>query len=159
MRVVLQRVREASVAVDGRVVGRVGRGLLLLVAFTEGDGEESLEWMARKLIGIRVFEDDDGRMNRSVEEIDGGVLVVSQFTLYGDARKGRRPSFTRAAAPAIAVPLYERFLELLEVYLPGAVQSGDFGAMMEISLVNEGPVTLVIDRDATPEPRPEAVDS
>ena len=113
MRVVLQRVSRARVTIQGRVSGEIGPGLLLLVGFTAGDGEEALRWMAEKVVGLRVFADEEGKMNRSVEEAGGGVLVVSQFTLYGDARKGRRPSFIDAARPEVAIPLYERFVELL----------------------------------------------
>jgi D-aminoacyl-tRNA deacylase len=131
--------------VGGRVTGEIGRGLLLLVGFTEGDGEEALRWMAEKVVGLRVFGDHEGKMNRSVEEAGGGILVVSQFTLYGDARKGRRPSFVDAARPEVAIPLYERFVVLLRATgLP--VGTGEFGAMMEVELVNDGPVTLVLER-------------
>ena len=145
MRIVLQRVSRASVAVGDRVTGRVDAGLLLLVGFTAADGEEEVVWMAEKVAGLRVFADDEGRMNRSVEEIGGGLLVVSQFTLYGDARKGRRPSFIEAAPPELATPLYERFITLLrERGL--AVETGEFGAMMDVELVNDGPVTLILER-------------
>lgn len=145
MRVVLQRVTRAEVRVDGAVVGSVGRGHLLLVGFTAGDDEAALEWMAEKVVGLRVFPDEEGRMNRSLDEVGGGLLVVSQFTLYGDTRKGRRPSFVDAAGPDVAVPLYERFVELLRGRVPH-VQTGVFGAMMEVDLVNDGPVTLVLER-------------
>ncbi|MEX1257492.1 MAG: D-aminoacyl-tRNA deacylase [Gemmatimonadota bacterium] len=148
MRVVLQRVTEASVSVDGKVVGSTGRGLLLLVGFLSGDGEEELAWMARKILELRIFPDDEGKMNRSLAENGGGILVVSQFTLYGDARKGRRPSFVRAAPPEIAIPLYRRFVALLRESAPGTVSEGEFGAMMEVSLVNDGPVTLVLEKEA-----------
>lgn len=145
MRVVLQRVRRASVSVEGEVVGEVGRGLLLLVGFTEGDTDAALQWMAEKVVALRIFPDEEGKMNRSLDEVGGGLLVVSQFTLYGDARKGRRPSFVDAARPEVAVPLYERFLERLrESGLP--VASGAFGAMMQVELVNDGPVTLILER-------------
>ena len=146
MRVVLQRVSEASVSVDGRVVAEIGPGLLLLVGFTEGDGETELGWMADKVTHLRVFPDESGKMNVSLEESGGSVLVVSQFTLYGDSRKGRRPSFIRAAPPPMAIPLYERFVALLEARIPGRVQEGEFGAMMHVSLVNDGPVTLVLEK-------------
>lgn len=145
MRVVLQRVSRARVTVEGRTTGEIGRGLLLLAGFTEGDGEEALAWMADKVFGLRIFSDDEGKMNRSLEEADGALLVVSQFTLYGDARKGRRPSFVDAARPETAIPLYERFLELLRA-TGRPVQTGEFGAMMEVELVNDGPVTLVLER-------------
>lgn len=146
MRVVLQRVTRASVAVDGSVVGRIGHGLLLLVGFTGDDGAQALEWMANKVLGLRVFNDAQGRMNLSLGEVSGDVLVVSQFTLYGDTRKGRRPSFIRAAGPDVAVPLYEGFVALLRERAPGKVETGVFGAMMDVELVNDGPVTLVLER-------------
>jgi D-tyrosyl-tRNA(Tyr) deacylase len=133
------------VTVEGRVTGEIGRGLLLLAGFTEGDGEEALAWMADKVAGLRIFPDAEGKMNLSVAEADGALLVVSQFTLYGDARKGRRPSFVEAARPEVAIPLYERFLELLRA-TGRPVQTGEFGAMMEVELVNDGPVTLVLER-------------
>ena len=142
----MQRVSEARVAIDGRVVGEIGIGHLLLVGFTEGDSPAATEWMAEKVLGLRVFNDADGKMNRDLEQVGGSLLVVSQFTLYGDTRKGRRPSFVHAAPPEIAIPLYERFLEVLEARVPGRVAKGEFGAMMEVSLVNDGPVTLVLER-------------
>jgi len=145
MRLVLQRVSSAAVRIDDAVAGEIGHGLLLLVGFREGDGEEELTWMAKKVLGLRIFVDEEGKMNRSVEEVGGGLLVVSQFTLYGDARKGRRPSFVEAAQPDIAIPLYERFVEML-AESGVRVATGEFGAMMEVSLVNEGPVTLILER-------------
>jgi D-aminoacyl-tRNA deacylase len=145
MRIVLQRVSRASVTVSGRVTGRIGAGLLLLAGFTEGDDEERLAWMTEKVCGLRVFADDEGKMNRSVEESGGALLVVSQFTLYGDARKGRRPSFVDAARPEVAIPLYERFVALLRAR-GVTVETGEFGAMMEVELVNDGPVTLILER-------------
>jgi D-tyrosyl-tRNA(Tyr) deacylase len=145
MRIVLQRVSRASVTVNGRVTGEIGAGLLLLVGFTEGDGEAEVGWMAEKVVGLRVFPDEEGKMNRSVEEAGGAVLIVSQFTLYGDARKGRRPSFIEAARPETAVPLYERFVERVRA-TGRPVATGEFGAMMEVELVNDGPVTLVLER-------------
>lgn len=145
MRIVLQRVSRAKVTVDGRITGEIGRGLLLLAGFTEGDGEEALAWMAKKVVQLRVFPDDEGKMNRSVEETEGALLVVSQFTLYGDARKGNRPSFIDAARPETAIPLYERFVEMLRA-TGRPVATGEFGAMMDVELVNDGPVTLILDR-------------
>ncbi len=145
MRVVLQRVSRAKVTIEGRVSGEIGRGLLLLVGFTDADTPDALAWMAEKVVGLRIFPDDEGKMNRSLDEAGGGVLVVSQFTLYGDARKGRRPSFIDAARPEVAIPLYERFVELLR----GTgldVATGEFGAMMDVELVNDGPVTLILER-------------
>ncbi|HEY8311649.1 MAG TPA: D-aminoacyl-tRNA deacylase [Gemmatimonadaceae bacterium] len=145
MRVVLQRVSRASVTVGGGVIGEIGAGLLLLVAFAHGDTAAETEWMADKVAGLRVFGDADGKMNRSVSEISGSVLVVSQFTLYGDSRKGRRPSFVDAARPEIAVPLYDAFITFLRA--SGIqVATGEFGADMKVELVNDGPVTLVLDR-------------
>ena len=146
MRVVLQRVAHASVTVDGSVVGRIDGGLLLLVGFTGGDRADALEWMANKVLGLRVFNDPQGKMNLSLQDVSGDVLVVSQFTLYGDTRKGRRPSFIRAAGPDVAVPLYEDFVALLREKAPGRVETGVFGAMMDVELVNDGPVTLVLER-------------
>jgi D-aminoacyl-tRNA deacylase len=145
MRIVLQRVSRAKVTVGGRVTGEIGPGLLLLAGFTGGDGDEALAWMAKKVVQLRIFPDDEGKMNRSVEEADGGILVVSQFTLYGDARKGNRPSFIDAARPEVAIPLYERFIALLrDTGRP--VATGEFGAMMDVELVNDGPVTLILER-------------
>jgi D-tyrosyl-tRNA(Tyr) deacylase len=145
VRVVLQRVSRASVSIDGRVVGQIGRGFLVLVGFTRSDGPAAIDWMADKIIGLRLFPDDDGKMNRSLGEAAGGLLVVSQFTLYGDARKGRRPSFVDAAPPEHAIPCYERFVEALRSR-GATVETGTFGAMMEVALVNDGPVTLVLER-------------
>ncbi len=145
MRVVLQRVARANVAVGGRVIGRIDHGLLLLAGFTSADAEDSLVWMADKVLGLRIFADEQGKMNRSVAGVDGGLLVFSQFTLYGDTRKGRRPSFVEAAPPEIAIPLYERFVALLRA--SGLrVETGEFGAMMDVELVNDGPVTLILER-------------
>jgi D-tyrosyl-tRNA(Tyr) deacylase len=145
MRIVLQRVSRARVTVAGRVTGEIGRGLLLLAGFTDADTEDALAWMAEKAVGLRIFPDDEGKMNRSVAEAGGALLVVSQFTLYGDARKGRRPSFVDAARPETAIPLYERFVELLR-RTGLEVATGEFGAMMDVELVNDGPVTLILER-------------
>lgn len=150
MRVVLQRVSSAEVRVGGRVVGSCDRGHMLLVGFTDGDEVADVEWMAEKVVGLRVFPDDDGRMNRSLIDVEGDLLVVSQFTLYGDTRKGKRPSFVRAAHPDVAVPLYERFVTELRTRCPGRVETGEFGAAMDVELVNDGPVTLVLERGGSP---------
>ena len=147
MRVVLQRVSRAQVTVAGRVTGRIGPGFLLLVGFRSGDGDEQLAWMADKVLGLRVFSDAEGKMNLGLTEVGGDLLVVSQFTLYGDARKGRRPSFVDAASPEVAVPLYERFVALLRERSPGRVETGEFRAHMELELVNDGPVTLLLERE------------
>lgn len=145
MRLLLQRVSRAEVRVDGRVTGAIGAGFLLLVGFTHTDAEAHLAWMADKIVGLRLFGDADGKMNLSLGDVDGAVLVVSQFTLYGDAQKGRRPSFIDAARPEQAIPLYERFVALLrERGL--RVETGEFGAMMDVELVNDGPVTLWLER-------------
>ena len=146
MKIVLQRVSRASVTVDGSTAGRIGPGLLLLVGFTAGDGPDTLQWMANKVLGLRVFSDPHGKMNLSLGDVAGDLLVVSQFTLYGDTRKGRRPSFIRAAGPEVAVPLYDAFVALLQGRAPGRVETGVFGAMMDVELVNDGPVTLVLER-------------
>jgi D-tyrosyl-tRNA(Tyr) deacylase len=145
MRVLLQRVSRAEVRVDGKVVGKVGLGFCLLVGFTHADGAEQVEWMADKVIGLRLFGDEEGKMNRSLEDVGGALLVVSQFTLYGDARKGRRPSFIDAARPEEAEALYEMFVERLRARGVRA-ETGEFGAMMEVDLVNDGPVTLWLER-------------
>lgn len=147
MRVVLQRVSRASVTIDGRVAGRIGRGYCLLAGFTHTDTPEQVVWMADKIAGLRVFPDAQEKMNLSLGEIEGAVLVVSQFTLYGDASKGRRPSFVDAARPETAIPLYEQFLADLRAR-GLEVASGEFGAMMQVELVNDGPVTLVLERSA-----------
>lgn len=145
MRVLLQRVSRAEVRVAGRLAGRIDRGFLLLVGFTSADTEEALTWMADKVAGLRLFADAGGKLNLALADVEGAVLVVSQFTLYGDARRGRRPSFVEAASPALAVPLYERFIGLLRA-CGLHVETGEFGAMMEVELVNDGPVTLWLER-------------
>ena len=145
MRVVLQRVSSAGVSVDGRAISKIGPGLLLLTGFTSTDTADAVDWMADKIATLRIFGDDAGKMNLSLGDVGGAVLVVSQFTLYGDAAKGRRPSFIDAAPPAIAVPLYERFVEAFRVR-GHPVATGEFGAMMSVELVNDGPVTLVLER-------------
>ena len=145
MRVLLQRVSRAEVRIAGRVAGRIDRGYLLFVGFTASDTEPALVWMADKVIGLRLFADADDKMNLALDGVGGSLLVVSQFTLYGDANKGRRPSFINAARPDVAIPLYERFLDLLRER--GArVETGEFGAMMEVDLVNDGPVTLWLEK-------------
>ncbi len=146
MRAVVQRVSEASVRVDGEIVGRVGRGFLVLLGIGHADGKTEAEWLARKIAGLRLFEDGDGKMNLSLADVDGAVLAVSQFTLYGDARKGRRPSFIEAARPEQAQPLYVYFCEqLAKEGVP--VQRGIFQAEMKVTLVNDGPVTLWLETE------------
>lgn len=145
MRVLLQRVSRAEVRVGGRVTGRIGRGVLALVGFTHADGEEQLSWMADKVTGLRIFGDADDKMNLGLQDVGGDALVVSQFTLYGDAQKGRRPSFVDAARPEQATALYERFVALLRER-GVRTETGEFGAMMEVELVNDGPVTIWLER-------------
>jgi D-tyrosyl-tRNA(Tyr) deacylase len=145
MRVVVQRVSEARVSVDARLAGSIATGLLVLLGIASGDTPEDAAWLARKVVGLRVFPDDAGRMNRDVREAGGGLLVVSQFTLLASTRKGTRPSFNDAAPPERAVPLYEQFLGECETLLGAPVARGEFGAAMAVTLVNDGPVTLVID--------------
>ncbi len=145
MRVVLQRASRAAVRVDGQTVGAIGRGFVVLAGFAPGDREAALAWMADKIAGLRLFADAEGKMNLPLADVGGRLLVISQFTLYGDASKGRRPSFVDAAPPAQAEALYDRFVALLrERGLE--VETGRFGAMMEVELVNDGPVTLVLER-------------
>jgi len=134
------------VRVGGKTVGAIGEGVLLFVGFAEEDGPAELEWMAGKVIELRIFNDEEGKMNRSLQEMRGAILAVSQFTLYGDTRKGRRPSFVQAALPEKAAALYRDFVSLLRVRAPGPVAEGEFGAMMEVELVNDGPVTLLLER-------------
>jgi D-tyrosyl-tRNA(Tyr) deacylase len=156
---VLQRVSRAEVRVAGRRTGAIGAGFVVLAGFAPGDTDDTLAWMADKVLALRVFGDAEGKMNLGVAEVRGGVLVVSQFTLYGDARKGRRPSFTDAAPPDVARRLYERFVDLLrERGAAGgiAVATGEFGAMMEVELVNDGPVTLMIEHGVDEQRRGEA---
>jgi len=148
VRVVLQRVKRADVRVEGRVTGKIGPGFLVLAGFSPTDTDASLAWMAEKILGLRVFADSEGKMNRDLAEVGGGVLVVSQFTLYGDASKGRRPSFIDAAPPNLAIPFYEKFVALLREKGAGKipVETGEFGAMMDVELVNDGPVTLILEK-------------
>jgi D-tyrosyl-tRNA(Tyr) deacylase len=145
MRVVVQRVSRASVTIEGSVVGAIGPGLLVLAGFTSTDDQSRIEWLAEKLTGLRLFEDENRKMNRSVLDVGGAMLVVSQFTLYGDVSRGRRPSFVDAAPPEDAISMYEAFVTALRERNV-SVETGQFGAMMEVALVNDGPVTLVIDR-------------
>ena len=147
MRAVVQRVRRASVSVDGRAVGAIGSGLAILLGVRVGDTEVEAQWLASKIATLRIFDDDEGKLNRSVLDVKGSALVVSQFTLYADARKGRRPSYIEAASPEIAEPLIRRFIELLEAEgIP--VQTGVFRAHMLVEIHNDGPVTILLEREA-----------
>ncbi|WP_039043010.1 D-aminoacyl-tRNA deacylase [Sporosarcina sp. ZBG7A] len=144
MKVVLQRSKKASVTVDGTVTGAIEHGYVLLVGLTHTDTQEDAAYVAKKIAGLRLFEDKDGKMNRSIDETGGAILSVSQFTLYGDTRKGRRPSFIEAARPETAEPLYDYFNEQLRAY-GLTVETGIFGAMMDVALVNDGPVTIIVE--------------
>jgi D-tyrosyl-tRNA(Tyr) deacylase len=149
VKVVVQRVSRAEVRVGGKTVGKIGLGFVLLVGFAHADSEDALTWMADKILGLRLFRDAEEKMNLALGDVGGAVLVVSQFTLYGDASKGRRPSFVDAAPPEVAIPLYERFVALLRERGSGSgthVETGQFGAMMEVELVNDGPVTLILEK-------------
>jgi D-tyrosyl-tRNA(Tyr) deacylase len=148
MRVVLQRVSQASVAIGGAVKSAIGPGLLVFAAFEAVDANEDLTWMSGKIVRLRVFNDADGVMNRSVQETGGGILVISQFTLFASTKKGNRPSYIRSAAPEMARPLYEQFLTQLAADLGRPVGAGEFGADMQVSLVNDGPVTICMDSRA-----------
>lgn len=145
MRVVIQRVSKASVKVVGVLKSSIEKGLMVLCCFEESDSSDDLTWMTKKIVNLRVFNDDEGKMNLSLLDVDGELLVVSQFTLYASTKKGSRPSYTKAAKPAISIPLYEQFLNLLEKESGKTVSSGKFGAAMEVELVNNGPVTIIID--------------
>jgi D-tyrosyl-tRNA(Tyr) deacylase len=145
MRAVIQRVAEAKVSVDGVVKGAIQHGLAVLLAVEEADTAEDIEWLSGKIVRLRVFDDDNGVMNRSVQETGGGVLLVSQFTLFASTKKGNRPSYSRSAPPEIAVPLYEQFAGRLTQDLGKPIQTGEFGAHMLVSLTNDGPVTIIID--------------
>lgn len=145
MRCVVQRVSEASVTIDGKVRGRIGRGFVLLLGIHGADTTAQVDWMVRKCAQLRVFEDEEGKMNRAITDVGGSFLVISQFTLYGDARKGNRPSFIEAARPETAVPLYEAFIEGLRRESGLMVETGEFGADMKVALVNDGPVTILLE--------------
>ncbi len=146
MKVLLQRVSRASVSVNGNIVGEIGHGLLLLIGIGTADSDEQLEWMAGKIVNLRVFADEQGRMNRSLLEAAGNILAISQFTLYADTSRGNRPGYTQAAPPEQAAPLYDRFCSLLEVKLGKPVARGVFGAHMDVALINSGPVTIMLER-------------
>jgi len=149
VKVVVQRASRAEVRIAGKSVGKIGAGFVILAGFAHADTDDALVWMADKILGLRLFSDAAGKMNLALADVHGGVLVVSQFTLYGDTTKGRRPSSVDAAPPEVAVPLYERFVALLRERGAGSatrVETGEFGAMMEVELVNDGPVTLILER-------------
>jgi D-tyrosyl-tRNA(Tyr) deacylase len=148
VRTVIQRVSQASVTIAGQVTGAVGPGLLVLLGVEEADTAEDIEWLSGKIVHLRVFNDEQGLMNRSVQDVQGGILVISQFTLLASIKKGNRPSWSRAARPEVAIPRYEAFVRRLAMDLGRPVQTGEFGADMKVALVNDGPVTIVIDTKA-----------
>lgn len=145
MRVVLQRVSEASVTIDDVIVGSIGRGLLILLGIESDDDQADVDWLAAKISKLRIFSDDEGLMNCSINDVNGDVLIVSQFTLHAKTKKGNRPSFIRAAIPEIAIPLYASFIKKLEEEIIGKIETGEFGGDMKVALVNDGPVTITID--------------
>jgi D-tyrosyl-tRNA(Tyr) deacylase len=145
MRAIIQRVTEASCAVDGTVTGAIGQGFLVLLGIEDADEDEDLQWLAQKIVAMRVFGDENGQMNKALADIDGTILLISQFTLFASTKKGNRPGFTRAARPEKAIPIYEAMIRQLSLLLGKDIQTGIFGADMEISLVNNGPVTIAID--------------
>jgi len=145
MILVIQRVTEAKVDIDGTTNGKIGHGLMVLVGIEDADGEDDIVWLSKKLVNLRVFDDENGVMNKSVMDVDGGILLVSQFTLHASTKKGNRPSYIKAAKPDVSVPLYGQFVKRVEEDLGKKVETGQFGAMMQVSLVNDGPVTIIID--------------
>ena len=148
MRAVIQRVSEAKVTLQGAVKGAVGKGLLVLLAVEAADSAEDIHWLSGKIVRLRIFDDDNGVMNRSVQDVEGGILVISQFTLFASTKTGNRPAYLRSARPDVAMPLYEAFVARLAQDLGRPVQTGEFGAMMLVSLTNDGPVTIIIDSKA-----------
>lgn len=142
---VIQRVTKASVVIEGKIKGEIQDGFMILLGIAQSDTQEDLEWLSRKIIGLRVFSDEEGKMNKDIAEIDGNILMVSQFTLHASTKKGNRPSFIEAARPEIAIPLYEKMIVSLSEGLGKKIQTGEFGADMKVSLENDGPVTIVID--------------
>ena len=145
MRAVIQRVSEARVAIGGAIKGAIGRGLLVLLAVEEADTPEDIEWLSGKIVRLRIFDDEAGVMNLSVQETHGEILLVSQFTLFASTRKGNRPSYSRSARPELAIPLYEKFIQRLQQDFGKPIQTGEFGAEMDVTLTNDGPVTIIID--------------
>lgn len=145
MRVVIQKVTEASVSIENQIVASINKGLLVLVGIEDGDTNEDIAWLSSKIVNLRVFDDDNGVMNLSVKEVEGEVLIVSQFTLHASTKKGNRPSYIKAARPEVAIPIYEAFIKQVETLLGKRVPTGQFGAMMQVSLCNDGPVTILID--------------
>lgn len=145
MRAIIQRVSKASVEIDGQLSGRINQGFLVLLGIEDADNQTDIDWLTKKIAQLRIFSDDAGLMNKSILDIDGNILLISQFTLFGQTRKGNRPSFIRASKPTIAIPLYEQFCQELEQCLGKPIQTGIFGADMQVSLINDGPVTIIMD--------------
>ena len=145
MRVVVQRVSQSNVKVSGEVIGEIKEGLMVLVSFIDEDNDTDLEWMTKKIINLRIFNDDEGKMNRSVQDVGGDILLISQFTLHGSTKKGNRPSFIKAAKPDFANVMYMKFIKILEKSLGKGIQTGEFGGDMKVSLINDGPTTIIID--------------
>lgn len=145
MRIILQRVKEASVTIEGNINAKIGQGLLLLVGIEKEDQQEDIDWLCKKVLDLRIFNDEEGKMNRSVRDIDGDIIVVSQFTLHANIKKGTRPSFIKAARPDIAIPLYKTFVQTMEKELGKPIGTGEFGADMKVALINDGPVTIIMD--------------
>jgi len=145
MRVVIQKVTQASVSIENQIEASIDKGLLVLVGIEDGDTNEDIAWLSSKIVNLRVFDDDNGVMNLSVKEVEGEVLIVSQFTLHASTKKGNRPSYIKAARPEVAIPIYEAFIKQVETLLGKRVSTGQFGAMMQVSLCNDGPVTILID--------------
>lgn len=146
MKIVVQRVKRASVTVDGAITGEINKGILLLVGIHQEDTQKIINWCCEKVSKLRIFEDEEGKMNLSVRDVNGGILVVSQFTLYGNTKKGTRPSFIEAAKPEIAEPLYNYMIEQLKSIHENSVETGEFGAMMDVELINDGPVTIIVEK-------------
>lgn len=145
MRIILQRVKEASVTIEEKINPQIGQGLLLLIGIEKEDLQEDIDWLCKKVLDLRIFNDEEGKMNRSVRDVDGDLIVVSQFTLHANVKKGTRPSFIKAARPEIAIPLYENFVQTIENSLGKKVGTGKFGADMKVALINDGPVTIILD--------------
>lgn len=145
MRIILQRVKEASVTIEEKINAQIGQGLLLLLGIEQEDGQEDIDWLSKKVLDMRIFSDEEGKMNHSISDLNGDILVVSQFTLHANIKKGTRPSFIKAARPEIAIPLYENFVTTIEKKLGKTVATGVFGADMQVALVNDGPVTIIMD--------------
>jgi D-aminoacyl-tRNA deacylase len=145
MRVVIQKVKEAQVKVEENIISSTGKGLLVLLGIEDADTEEDIDWLIKKMVQLRIFNDQNGVMNLSVQDVDGDIMVVSQFTLHANIKKGNRPSYIRASKPDFAIPMYEKFVKKTELALGKKVATGKFGAMMEVKLINDGPVTIIID--------------